>query len=125
VAQRPCLHKIARSRLCGVLSDRRRCPTHRLAEGRAKQARRPDFDHAERQRRARLVHQHIEAYGLVCPGWRRPPHPVDPAAGNRLTADHVWAVAAGGPEDGPLQVLCRKCNSARGARAATTGEDRP
>jgi 5-methylcytosine-specific restriction endonuclease McrA len=32
-----------------------------------------------------------------------------------LTADHVVPVAAGGPEDGPLTVLCRGCNSAKGA----------
>jgi 5-methylcytosine-specific restriction endonuclease McrA len=33
-----------------------------------------------------------------------------------LTADHVIPVARGGTNDGPRQVLCRRCNSAKGAR---------
>jgi hypothetical protein len=50
----------------------------------------------------------IEQYGLVCPGWGRDPHPAA-----KLTADHDWPVGAGGPEDGPLGVLCASCNSAK------------
>jgi hypothetical protein len=34
-----------------------------------------------------------------------------------LTADHVTAVAVSGDQGGPLQVLCRTCNSAKGARS--------
>ena len=65
---------------------------------------------AERTRRARVVAEWISTYGGWCPGWQRPAHP-----SSDLTADHVEAVAAGGAEDGPLQVLCRSCNSTRGA----------
>lgn len=118
----PCLHRIAGSRLCGRLSDRRRCPTHRLAAERAKQARRP-VSWAERQRRARVVADHVHQHGYVCSGCpisEGRPHQADPDT-NPLTADHYVPVAAGGPEDGPLRVMCRRGNSARGARAAPTG----
>lgn len=70
-------------------------------------------DQAERQRRASLIDDYVEAYGLHCPGWRRPAHNVGQRAA--LTADHVVPVAAGGDPHGPLQVLCRSCNSSRGA----------
>ena len=33
-----------------------------------------------------------------------------------LTADHVTAIANGGDPLGPLRVLCRSCNSRRGAK---------
>lgn len=66
---------------------------------------------AERQRRAEAVRAHREVYGDWCPGWMRPGHRADD-----LTADHVAPVAAGGPPTGPLRVLCRSCNSRRGAR---------
>lgn len=72
------------------------------------------YTNAERVRRARAVADHLEAYGPVCPGWRREMHEVQPAT---LTADHVLAVAAGGTQDGALQVLCRSCNSSKGARS--------
>jgi 5-methylcytosine-specific restriction enzyme A len=86
-----------------------RCAGHQRLVERRKRARRPDYDHAERQRRARAVTAHVATFGYVCPGWRRPPHP-----STDLTADHVYPVALGGPERGPLRVVCRKCNSARG-----------
>jgi 5-methylcytosine-specific restriction protein A len=73
--------------------------------------RQPNRTAQERQRRATTVAAHRERHGEVCPGWNRPPHPTSPD--NPLTADHVDAVAAGGAEDGPLQVLCRRCNSGK------------
>lgn len=88
-----------------------RCAAHRRQAERAKQARRP-VTSAERARRARAVAEHVRTRGWWCPGWRdQPPH-----TSSDLTADHVWPVAAGGPEAGPLVVRCRRCNSARGAR---------
>jgi 5-methylcytosine-specific restriction protein A len=74
---------------------------------------RTGYDNAERLRRRQAVLDHLEAYGPICPGWRRQMHEVDP---RDLTADHVTPVAAGGHPHGPLQVLCRSCNSRRGAR---------
>ena len=42
------------------------------------------------------------------------PHYVDPPGGrNPLSADHVASVASTGDESGPLQILCRRCNSSK------------
>lgn len=67
---------------------------------------------AEKRRRAAFVAEYRKTWGDWCPGWRRPEHYVDHAT-NPITADHVTAVAAGGAEDGPLQALCRSCNSTK------------
>lgn len=97
---RPCLD-------CGAISDQSRCPTHRQAVERARKPRPTNLtrDDAERKRRAAAVAQHRAQHGDWCPGYGIPPHP-----SADLTADHVVAVAQGGPPDGPLQVLCRPCN---------------
>lgn len=65
-----------------------------------------------RRRRAAAIRAHVAAHGWVCPGYRRPPHP-----SRDLTVDHPVALAAGGSllEQG-LEVLCRSCNSVKGAR---------
>lgn len=73
---------------------------------------RPEYSWAERQRRAQVVREWRSTQGDICPGYQRPPHAVDYYS-NPLTADHVAAVGAGGPEDGPLQVLCRSCNATK------------
>lgn len=75
---------------------------------------RTGYDHTERRRRAQLIEDYLEVYGLHCPGWRRPAHSVPQSSA--LTADHVVPVAVGGDPAGALQVLCRSCNSSRGAR---------
>ena len=67
-------------------------------------------DWAERKRRARAVAQHVAEHGWWCPGWKVSQHP-----SRDLTADHVVPVVDGG-RDSPLVVLCRSCNSRRGAR---------
>jgi 5-methylcytosine-specific restriction enzyme A len=104
--KRPCLG-------CNRLTEGSRCPDcQRLidtAMQRAKRSRRP-YTPAERKRRAEAVAAHRAEHGNWCPGWQRDPHP-----SADLTADHVVPVGAGGPEDGPLIVRCRRCNSARGA----------
>lgn len=105
---RPCLD-------CGKLSTTgTRCPTCSRARQRgtqqAKRTRRPAAGRAETQRRADTVAAHRATHGDWCPGWRRPPHP-----STDLTADHVTEVALGGAEAGPLTVLCRTCNSRKGA----------
>lgn len=98
---KPCL-------TCGRLSTGSRCPTHagthQVHAQRAKRERRP-YTYTEQRRRAEAVQAHVATHGWWCPGWRRPAH-----ESHDLTADHVIAVAAGGGEDGPLQVLCRSCN---------------
>lgn len=66
-------------------------------------------DWTERNRRKAAVRAHIEAHGMVCPGYLKPAHPsLD------LCADHVHSVALGGSPSGPLAVLCRSCNSRKG-----------
>lgn len=66
---------------------------------------------SERQRRAKAVAEHKAIHGNWCPGYNVPAHDSD-----RLTADHLTPVAAGGAPDGPLGVLCVACNSRKGAR---------
>ena len=64
---------------------------------------------SERLRRASVVAHWIQTNGPMCPGYMRNPHP-----SHDLTADHVTPRAVGG-ENGKLRVLCRSCNSKRGA----------
>jgi hypothetical protein len=66
----------------------------------------------ETERRRRLVADHRARVGDWCPGLGD--HPAHPSAD--LVADHVVEVAAGGPEAGPLRVLCRAENGRRSAR---------
>lgn len=102
---RPCLD-------CPTLTYGARCADHarecERERTRAKRARRPYLTQ-ERARRAAAVAAWRTEYGDWCPGWRRPPH-----TAWDLTADHAHAVAAGGPELGPLSVLCRSCNGRKG-----------
>jgi len=82
-------------------------------------ARRPTYTWAERQRRKATVEEWINTVGYWCPGWGVPAHQaVD------LTADHAVAVARGGPENGPLQVLCNRCNSRKRDRPESYGRTR-
>jgi 5-methylcytosine-specific restriction enzyme A len=77
----------------------------------------------ERTRRQTLIQEHVRVCGWVCPGYGVPQHP-----SRDLTADHVVPVAKGGHEEGELRVLCRSCNSRRGAgptRAASSNHPRP
>lgn len=107
MALRPCI-------VCSSLTSGSRCVTHRReqerAHTRAKRAKRP-LTAAEIKRRRDAVDAHRARYGNWCPGWRCPPH-----ASADLTADHVRAVAQGGAEDGPLEVLCRGCNGRKSDR---------
>ena len=54
----------------------------------------------------------LNQYGPICPGYQRDPHEVIPSD---LTADHVTPAVRGGI-GGQLRILCRSCNSKRGAR---------
>lgn len=73
--------------------------------------RRAGYTSSERSRRAAAVDAWRRAVGDWCPGYQRAGHPA-----TDLTADHIHAVAAGGEESGALTVLCRSCNSRKGAR---------
>lgn len=76
--------------------------------------RRPGYTWAERRRRRVVVEAWVSVNGLVCPGLPRrgiPPHSV--ARFSQLSADHVFPVAYGGAEGGPIVVRCLACNSRR------------
>ena len=91
------------------------CPTHR-SERDAHQRRTvptKTVERAERARRAAVVREHRDRYGDWCPGWRRPGH-----AASDLTADDVVPVMVTGAPSAVLRVLCRSCNSRRGATQA-------
>ena len=83
------------------------CTAHPRREWQRQRERRP-MTNREIVRRRQTVQEWREAHGDWCPQCGR--------YGVELTADHVVPVGAGGSEDGPLRVLCRSCNSSRGAR---------
>ena len=66
---------------------------------------------------ARVLRAWRGQHGNLCPGYRREAHPV-----SDLTVDHVVPLAAGGAplDPGNLTVLCRSCNSSKGATVAPT-----
>jgi hypothetical protein len=113
---KPCVARLHLTRLCGELSDRPRCQAHRNPP--RPRRRRPGYGAAERTRRSKVVANHVQVHGYVCPGCPlsdSQPHSADPDR-NPLTADHLIPVGPPdfGPEDGPLRVMCRAGNSSRG-----------
>lgn len=64
---------------------------------------------AEHRRTA--VREWRAEHGDWCPGWNKPGH-----RATDLTADDPTPIAHGGDPMQTLRVLCRSCNSARGAR---------
>lgn len=66
---------------------------------------------------ARVLARHRGQYGDACPGWQRDAH-----TSSDLTVDHITPVAAGGTplDPGNLAVLCRSCNSSKGAALTPT-----
>ncbi len=70
----------------------------------------------EREAKVKLVKEWVEAHGYWCPGFEVEPHP-----SADLTADHILPVGLGGDVLGPMQVLCRKCNSRRGNKLRMGG----
>lgn len=104
--RKPCL-------TCGTPAYGSRCPDCARAEDRRRQHIKPTAvgrTSPEQRRRARTVREWRHQHGDWCPGWRRPPHP-----SSDLTADHLHSVATTGDQTSALQVLCRRCNAAKGA----------
>ena len=85
---------------CGVLTTATRCATCRA--NRRREAYGGDYP----KRRAEQIER-----SPVCERCGERGTPANP-----LSADHVVPVARGGAR-GKLRTLCRRCNSARGARA--------
>jgi 5-methylcytosine-specific restriction protein A len=99
--------------VCGVVTSRAgsRCTLH------ARQSNRSRHNalystRAWQQLSARVLRAWRGEHGDWCPGYGRPAHPA-----SDLTVDHVEPLAAGGaPLDiGNTAVLCRSCNSTKGA----------
>jgi len=99
--------------VCGVVTSRAgsRCTEH------ARQSNRSRHNalystRAWQRLRARVLRAWRGDRGNWCPGYQRPAHPAAD-----LTVDHVIPLAAGGaPFDiGNTAVLCRSCNSTKGA----------
>ncbi|MGZ8722116.1 MAG: HNH endonuclease signature motif containing protein [Aeromicrobium sp.] len=65
-----------------------------------------------------MIARHRGQYGNWCPGYRRDAHPA-----RDLTVDHVVPLAAGGPslDIANCAVLCRSCNSTKGASEPDRG----
>ncbi len=99
--------------VCGVATSRlgSRCTKH------ARQSNRSRHNalystRAWQRLSARVLRAWRGQHGNWCPGYKRPAHPA-----SDLTVDHVIPLAAGGaPFDiGNCAVLCRSCNSTKGA----------
>jgi len=76
--------------------------------------RRAGHSRAETQRRAAVVKAWRAAHGNVCPacGYRDRYPDGKPV---KLTAEHLNPVALGGAEDGPLGVMCMRCQTRQGS----------
>ena len=107
--------------VCGVVTSRAgsRCTEH------ARQSNRSRHNalystRAWQRLSARVLRAWRGEHGDWCPGYQRPAHPAAD-----LTVDHVVPLAAGGaPFDiGNTAVLCRSCNSTKGASTDRGGVD--
>jgi 5-methylcytosine-specific restriction protein A len=105
--------------VCGVVTSRAssRCTDHARQSNRS----RPNALYSKRawQRlSARVLRAWRGEHGNWCPGYQRHAH-----RASDLTVDHVVPLAAGGaPFDiGNCAVLCRSCNSTKGASDADRG----
>ena len=108
--------------VCGVVTSRAgsRCTEH------ARQSNRSRHNalystRAWQRLSARVLRAWRGEHGNWCPGYERPAHPAAD-----LTVDHVVPLAAGGaPFDiGNCAVLCRSCNSTKGASTDRTNRTR-
>ncbi len=106
--------------VCGVVTSRAgsRCLEHARASNRSRHNALYST-RAWQRLSARVLRAWRGEHGNWCPGYLRPSHPA-----SDLTVDHVVPLAAGGaPFDiTNCAVLCRSCNSTRGASEADRGD---
>lgn len=99
--RRPCL-------TCGTsTSTGPRCPNCETAHHQRRNAnprRRSRYGGNWATHAKQTIAAHRHAHGDICPGWRRPPHPIHPAD---WTCDH------------DLGPLCRSCNSTKAGATET------
>lgn len=104
---RPCLG--IEGQPCGELTPSRRCPTHQRQYEQARPSRRVRgrYDSTWRRIRAAAIAQHPWCEVCLTPG----------SESNPLTGDHRVALENGGLNRmSNVAVLCRSCNSSKGAR---------
>lgn len=117
MAKRPCID-------CNAPTDATRCPTCARRNQTTKDARRGTttqrgYGWPWQQVSRQAIALHLATYGLVCPGWQVPAHTTQPGS---LTTDHIVAKAHGGTDSlSNCQVLCRPCNSRKGATTRRAG----
>jgi 5-methylcytosine-specific restriction protein A len=109
--------------VCGAVTSRSgsRCTVHARQSNRSRNN--PFYQTRTWQRLSRrVIARHRGQYGNTCPGYGREAHPA-----SDMTADHIVPLAAGGaPLDlANLAVLCRSCNSTKGAAVADGGRGYP
>lgn len=106
MAPRPCL-------VCGTPADGPRCPAHQL---RKPASRAPGYDRRHRAITEQTIARWVAQQGWICPGWRRPEHPVAPGGleGDHIIPRAVWPDLAYDPTG--FIPLCRVCNASKGAR---------
>jgi len=101
---------------CGAPTDRtrcRRCQRTYVNTVRGTPAMR-GYDEAWRALSRAVLREWRAQHGDWCPGWQCPPH-----ASSDLTVDHVTPIHVAGmsvPTKEGCSVLCRRCNSRKGAR---------
>lgn len=107
MAPRPCL-------VCGTPTDGPRCPSHR-PRPQSRVAGNP-YDRRHRRLTEATVSNWVACHGWVCPGYRCPPHPVDPGGleGEHIIPRSLRPDLAYNPSN--YSVLCRPCNGRKGNR---------
>ncbi|MES2210067.1 MAG: HNH endonuclease [Chloroflexota bacterium] len=105
--------------VCGVITSRAgsRCTEHAQQSNRSRHNALYST-RAWQRLSVRVLRAWRGEHGDWCPGYQRPAHPAAD-----LTVDHVVPLAAGGaPFDiGNTAVLCRSCNSTKGASTQGAG----
>lgn len=107
MAPRPCL-------VCGVPSDGSRCPAHQIRP-QERETYRP-YTRLHYKLKAITVQRWVARYGWVCPGYKRPAHPVRPGG---LEGEHIIPRSLRPDlmyELSNYSVLCRSCNAHKGNR---------
>jgi hypothetical protein len=116
------------SRLFPADSGWNRCEVHRRGHDKPHyygSAASRGYDWSHRKLRQRVLREHLERFGLQCPGWLVPAHPVSNS--RQLELDHILPVADGGAGSYEnSQILCFKCNRRKGAQSSVSpaGEGR-
>lgn len=108
MAPRPCL-------TCGTPTDGSRCPPHQPRPEARRIGGNP-YDRRHRRLAEAAITSWVARNGWVCPGYRCPPHPVEPGGlqGEHIIPRSVRPDLAYVPSN--YGVLCQPCNGRKGDR---------